>query len=230
MCQINLSKRVSDTDYNKLVENYQTSANFRVRNRSHAILLSFQKYSIAEIAKICQVYRTAARAVDKLVERTRIRRFSWFAKKWSSTDFNFGRASKSGWNRVEKSEVSTSSVKRNQARNGERNQPIYAQKIGQKKDYILREFEEKIEEWAKQGLKIYFLPAYCPSLNKIEMLWEKIKYDWLSWEAYNSYKNLCQELDQVLAQIGSKYYITFAQALNLRQKSASQIPDWLNLR
>jgi len=72
------------------------------------------------------------------------------------------------------------------------------------------EFEEKIQEWAKLGLKIYFLPTYCPSLNKIEMLWEKIKYDWLSWDAYSSYKNLCQELDKVLAQIGSKYYITFA--------------------
>ncbi len=72
------------------------------------------------------------------------------------------------------------------------------------------EFAEKIQEWAKLGLKIYFLPAYCPSLNKIEMLWEKIKYDWLSWEAYSSYKNLCEELDKVLSQIGSKYLITFS--------------------
>ena len=73
-----------------------------------------------------------------------------------------------------------------------------------------QEFEEKIEEWEKLGLKIYFLPTYCPSLNKIEVLWKKIKYDWLSWEAYNSYKHLCEELDKVLTQIGSKYYITFA--------------------
>ncbi len=72
------------------------------------------------------------------------------------------------------------------------------------------EFAEKIEEWAKLGLKIYFLPTYCPSLNKIEMLWEKIKYDWLSWEAYSSYKKLCEELDKVLSQIGSKYLITFS--------------------
>lgn len=72
------------------------------------------------------------------------------------------------------------------------------------------EFEEKINDWAKLGLKIYFLPIYCPSLNKIEMLWKKIKYDWLSWEAYSSYKNLCQELDEVLSQIGSLYRITFA--------------------
>jgi len=51
-------KSLVDKDYNKLVENYQTSDNFRVRNRSHAILLSFQKHSIDEIAKICQVHRT----------------------------------------------------------------------------------------------------------------------------------------------------------------------------
>jgi transposase len=72
------------------------------------------------------------------------------------------------------------------------------------------EFAEKINEWEKLGLKIYFLPTYCPTLNKIEMLWKKIKYDWLSWEAYSSYKNLCGELDKVLSQIGSKYHITFS--------------------
>lgn len=72
------------------------------------------------------------------------------------------------------------------------------------------EFEEKMEEWEALGLKIYFLPTYCPSLNKIERLWEKIKYDWLSWDAYGSYQNLCKELDQVLSQIGSKYLITFS--------------------
>ena len=49
---------LSDKDYHKLVENYQTSDNSRISRRSHAILLSFQKYPIAEIAKICQVHRT----------------------------------------------------------------------------------------------------------------------------------------------------------------------------
>ena len=49
---------LDDKDYHKLIENYQTSGNFRVRNRSQAILLSFQRYPIDEIAKICQVHRT----------------------------------------------------------------------------------------------------------------------------------------------------------------------------
>jgi len=51
-------KTLFDKDYQKLVENYQTSSNFRVRNRSQAILLSFQKYAVDEIAQICRVHRT----------------------------------------------------------------------------------------------------------------------------------------------------------------------------
>jgi transposase len=51
-------KTLSDKDYRKLLENYQTATNFRVRNRSQAILLSFQKYSVDEIAQICRNHRT----------------------------------------------------------------------------------------------------------------------------------------------------------------------------
>ncbi len=51
-------KTLSDKDHQKLLEKYQTAANFRVRNRSQAILLSFQKYSVDEIAEICRVHRT----------------------------------------------------------------------------------------------------------------------------------------------------------------------------
>ncbi len=57
---------LSDKDHNKLIENYQTEANFRVRNRSHAILLSFQRYLIDEIATICQAHRNA---VSRWIER-----------------------------------------------------------------------------------------------------------------------------------------------------------------
>ena len=50
---------LSEEDYAKLIENHQKSENFRVRNRSHAILLSFERYSIDEIARICGVHRNA---------------------------------------------------------------------------------------------------------------------------------------------------------------------------
>jgi len=50
-------KTLSEKEHSKLVENHQTNGNFRLRNRSHAILLSFEKYPISEIAKICRVNR-----------------------------------------------------------------------------------------------------------------------------------------------------------------------------
>ena len=50
-------KTLSDEEHNKLLRNHQTSNNFRIRNRSHAILLSWGKFSIAEIAKICRADR-----------------------------------------------------------------------------------------------------------------------------------------------------------------------------
>jgi len=50
-------KTLSEEEHSRLIENHQTNNSFRVRNRSHAILLSFEKYPIAEIAKICRVDR-----------------------------------------------------------------------------------------------------------------------------------------------------------------------------
>ncbi len=50
-------KTLSQENHNKLIANHQTSDNFRIRNRSHAILLSFEGFPIVEIAKICRVDR-----------------------------------------------------------------------------------------------------------------------------------------------------------------------------
>lgn len=72
------------------------------------------------------------------------------------------------------------------------------------------EFEEKIQQWALKGLEVYYLPPYSSELNKIEILWKKIKHEWLSLQAYESYQKLKEEMDKVLSQVGSKYKITFA--------------------
>jgi transposase len=48
---------LSEEEHSRLIKNHQTSSNFRVRNRSHAVLLSFEKFPIAEIAQICRVDR-----------------------------------------------------------------------------------------------------------------------------------------------------------------------------
>jgi len=72
------------------------------------------------------------------------------------------------------------------------------------------DFEEELDRWQKDGLLVKFLPPYCPELNLIEILWRKIKYEWLPLDAYQNFKTLTASLFDVLKGIGSKYRITFA--------------------
>ena len=71
-------------------------------------------------------------------------------------------------------------------------------------------FESRIEGWEERGLYLLFLPPYCPELNLIEILWRKIKYEWLPVSAYQSFKDLSEALDEVLRGVGSKYRLSFA--------------------
>jgi transposase len=71
------------------------------------------------------------------------------------------------------------------------------------------DFAEEIERWQKDDLYVKFLPPYCPELNLIELLWRKIKYEWLPLDAYQNFKTMTAALFEVLKGIGSKYRITF---------------------
>jgi transposase len=70
-------------------------------------------------------------------------------------------------------------------------------------------FESRIESREEQRLYLSFLPPYCPELNLIEILWRKIKYEWLPVSAYQSFKDLSEAHDEVLRGIGSKYRLSF---------------------
>ncbi|MCI5208452.1 MAG: hypothetical protein D3910_06585 [Candidatus Electrothrix sp. ATG2] len=70
-------------------------------------------------------------------------------------------------------------------------------------------FRKNIEKWEKQGLFIQNIPAYSPELNKIEILWRKIKYEWLDFSAYESFSALKNALYDILANVGQDYYINF---------------------
>ena len=63
-------------------------------------------------------------------------------------------------------------------------------------------FQDKIEEWEKQGLILYFLPTYSPELNRIEILWRFMKYHWIEIKDYASFQSLENYIDDVLAQYG----------------------------
>lgn len=71
------------------------------------------------------------------------------------------------------------------------------------------EFKANIERWKEKDLHLYFLPPYSPELNKIEILWRKIKYEWISFDAFSSFQSLRVNLNQLIEQIGQKYTINF---------------------
>ena len=72
-----------------------------------------------------------------------------------------------------------------------------------------QEFKDKIEYWESKAVFLHFLPAYSPELNLIEILWRKIKYEWLTLDAYQNYEYLKQSVLTILDYIGKKYVITF---------------------
>ncbi len=70
--------------------------------------------------------------------------------------------------------------------------------------------QEKIEEWEKKGLELFWLPTYSPHLNLIEILWRFVKYEWIEVEAYSSWESLVEYVEKVLRGFGAEYKINFA--------------------
>lgn len=64
-------------------------------------------------------------------------------------------------------------------------------------------------KWERRGLLLYFLPPYSPELNRIELLWKKIKCEWLPLTAWQSWSTFAEELQNVLDGIGLKYKLTY---------------------
>jgi len=72
-----------------------------------------------------------------------------------------------------------------------------------------KKFMAKIEEWKEKDVLIFFLPPYSPELNLIEILWRRIKYQWITFDAYICFQNLKERLSYVLTNFGKKYDIIF---------------------
>jgi transposase len=70
--------------------------------------------------------------------------------------------------------------------------------------------EDKRAEWEEKKLTLYFLPTYSPELNLIEMLWRKVKYEWLPFDAHESYDKLRACLDKIFSGFGDEYNINYA--------------------
>jgi transposase len=64
----------------------------------------------------------------------------------------------------------------------------------------------KMEEWDRRGMTLYFLYTYSPELNLIEILWRKIKYEWIPISAYESISNLKATLRNIIDSFGPNEY------------------------
>ena len=70
--------------------------------------------------------------------------------------------------------------------------------------------ESKTAYWKAQGLHLWFLPAYCPQLNRIEILWRRVKYLWLQPQDYCDFKTLTIALRSIFQAVPTNYAISFA--------------------
>lgn len=73
-----------------------------------------------------------------------------------------------------------------------------------------RIIKERIEVWQKRGLFLFYLPQYLPHLNIVEMLWRKLKYEWLTPSDYKTKESLSYGVRQALKAVGESLFIQFS--------------------
>jgi transposase len=71
-------------------------------------------------------------------------------------------------------------------------------------------FDSHTLEWCQKNLIIVPIARYSPELNIIEILWRKIKYEWLPVSAYESFEKFKETLNDILAGVGSEHVIDFS--------------------
>ena len=79
---------------------------------------------------------------------------------------------------------------------------------------------QRRDAWQKRGLFVFYLPPYSPELNIAEVLWRKLKYEWLRPEDYSTKETLHYQVWQALKAVGQSLTIHFSpfrqsQGLNL---------------
>lgn len=73
-----------------------------------------------------------------------------------------------------------------------------------------QKMRERIPFWEKRGLYIFYLPVYSPHLNIAEILWRKLKYEWLGPADYLDWENLKYQVRLGLSNVGSLLKINFS--------------------
>jgi hypothetical protein len=83
-------------------------------------------------------------------------------------------------------------------------------------------FKDHFAAWEERGLFIFFLPPYSPHLNIVEILWKKVKYEWLQVKHYADKNTLYEAVGHILSEVGHSFSIAF-QPFKNRQNSLTQL-------
>lgn len=63
--------------------------------------------------------------------------------------------------------------------------------------------------WKSRGLLVKRISAYCQELNLIRILWRKIKYDWLPFDAYKTLEGLVEQVQILILNVGKEFVFNF---------------------
>ncbi len=71
--------------------------------------------------------------------------------------------------------------------------------------------KERIKIWQHRGLYIFYLSRFSPHLNIVEILWRKLKYEWLAPADYQDKGNLFYQIRLALKSVGQSLFIGFSK-------------------
>ena len=69
---------------------------------------------------------------------------------------------------------------------------------------------ERVPFWQKRGLFLFFLPPYSPHLNIAEVIWRKLKGEWIKPEDYIAKEQLFYATKKALAALGNNLFINYS--------------------
>ena len=81
--------------------------------------------------------------------------------------------------------------------------------------HVAKRVQERRKFWQERGLFVFYLPPYSrrpvgTRLNIAEVLWRKLKYQWLRPQDYLDTQTLFYQVRQALAAVGTLLKIQFA--------------------
>lgn len=80
------------------------------------------------------------------------------------------------------------------------------------KPHTAQAVQERRPIWEQRGLTLFYLPPYSPQLNLAEILWRKLKYEWLKPQDYLCFEGLRYAVQLALAAVGSLLNINFSKS------------------